>query len=84
MGEENVSFLYDIPVEMVVELGRTKITVGQLATLGKDDIVPLDKVAGQPLDVMVGGHLVGRGEVVVNADRPALRITELHRKAQVG
>lgn len=84
MSEENVSFFYDIPVELVVELGRTRITVGQLATLGKDDIVPLDRLAGQPLDVMVGGQLFGRGEVVVNDDRLALRIVELHRKAKVG
>lgn len=83
-GGGNVAFFYDIPVELVVELGRTRLTVGKLATIGVDDIVSLDRTAGQPLDIVVGGQLFGRGEVVVQEDRLALRIVELKRKATEG
>jgi len=73
----NVTFLYDIPVELVVELGRTKLTVKELSELQEDDVIKLDSLAGQPLEIMVGGQLFGRGEVVLQEDRVGLRITEL-------
>jgi len=78
----DVSFLYDIPIELVVELGRTKLTVRELSELKSDDIVPLDRLAGQPLDILVGGQLFGRGEVVVADDRVALRVVELVGQAK--
>ncbi|MEM6931263.1 MAG: FliM/FliN family flagellar motor switch protein [Myxococcota bacterium] len=71
------TFLFEIPVELVVELGRTELTVGELADLGQDDIVKLDCLAGQPLDIVAGGKLFGRGEVVIEEDRVGVRITEL-------
>jgi len=73
----NVTFLYDIPVELVVELGRTKLTVKELSELQEDDVIKLDSLAGQPLEILVGGQLFGRGEVVLQEDRVGLRITEL-------
>jgi flagellar motor switch protein FliN/FliY len=73
----NVTFLYDIPVELVVELGRTRLTVKELSELQEDDIVKLDSLAGQPLQILVGGQVFGRGEVVLQEDRVGLRITEL-------
>ena len=72
-----VAFLYDIPIELVVELGRTQLTVRELSELKTDDIVSLDRLAGHPLDILVGGQLFGRGEVVVADDRVALRVIEL-------
>jgi len=73
----NVTFLYDIPVELVVELGRTRLTVKELSELQEDDVIKLDSLAGQPLEILVGGQLFGRGEVVLQEDRVGLRITEL-------
>jgi len=71
------TFLFEIPVELVVELGRTELTVGELAELAQDDIVKLDVLANQPLDIVAGGKLFGRGEVVIEDDRVGVRITEL-------
>ena len=76
----DVAFLYDIPIELIVELGRAQLTVRELSELKEDDILPLDRLAGQPLDILVGGQLFGRGEVVVDDDRVALRIVELFGK----
>jgi flagellar motor switch protein FliN/FliY len=77
----DVAFLYDIPIELVVELGRTRLTVRELSELTSDDVVSLDRLAGQPLDILVGGQVFGRGEVVVDDDRVALRIVELMGKS---
>jgi flagellar motor switch protein FliN/FliY len=71
------SFLNDIPIELVVELGRTRLTVRELAQLTKDNVIELDRLASQPLDIFAGGQLFARGEVVVVDDRVALRVTEL-------
>ena len=71
------SFLFEIPIELVVELGRTQMTVGELAEMSIDDVIKLDALAGHPLDIMAGGRLFGRGEVVVEDERVGLRITEL-------
>jgi flagellar motor switch protein FliN/FliY len=73
----DVSFLQEIPIELVVELGRTRLTVRELAALGRDDVVELDRSASQPLDILVGGRVFARGELVVVDDRVALRVTEL-------
>ncbi len=73
----DVTFLYDIPIELVVELGRTRLTVRELSELQEDDVVKLDSLAGQALEIMVGGQLFGRGEVVLQDERVGLRITEL-------
>jgi flagellar motor switch protein FliN len=73
----DIAFLQDIPIELVVELGRTRLTVRELAQLGRDDVVELDRSASQPLDILVGGRVFARGELVVVDDRVALRVTEL-------
>lgn len=73
----DVDFLYDIPIELVVELGRATLTVRELAQLSKDNVIELDRLASQPLDILAGGQLFARGEVVVVDDRVALRVTEL-------
>jgi flagellar motor switch protein FliN/FliY len=73
----DVSFLQDIPIELVVELGRTRLTVRELAALGRDDVIELDRSASQPLDILVGGKVFARGELVVVDDRVALRVSEL-------
>lgn len=72
-----LSFLKDIPIELVVELGRAQLTVKELSHLDKDDVIELDRLASQPLDILAGGQVFARGEVVVIDDRVALRITEM-------
>ncbi len=80
----DMAFLQEIPIELVVELGRTRLTVRELAALGRDDVVELDRSATQPLDVIVGGRVFARGELVVVDDRVGLRITELVGRIQDG
>jgi flagellar motor switch protein FliN/FliY len=70
-------FLQDLPVEVIVELGRTRMTIGQLAALDRDDVIDLDRSNDEPLDIVVGGKILARGEVVMQGDRLALRITEM-------
>lgn len=70
-------FLQDLPVEVIVELGRTRMTIRQLAALDRDDVIDLDRTNDEPLDIVVGGKLFARGEVVMQGDRLALRIIEM-------
>ncbi|MBM4390356.1 MAG: FliM/FliN family flagellar motor switch protein [Deltaproteobacteria bacterium] len=72
-----VSFLSELPVDVVVELGRTRLTVRQLAELDRDDVVDLGRGSDTPLDLVVGGRVIARGEVVMVGDKLALRITEM-------
>ena len=73
----NVTFLQTYPVDVVVELGRTRLTVRQLAELTLDDVINLDRTSDQLLDLVVDGRVFARGEVVMNGDRMSLRIVEL-------
>jgi flagellar motor switch protein FliN/FliY len=79
-GLADVKFLHDIPIELVVELGRARLTVLELSQLGKDDVIELDRLASEPLDILAGDQVFARGEVVVVDDRVALRITEFAGK----
>jgi flagellar motor switch protein FliN len=72
-----LELLMDIPLEISVELGRVKMLVKEVVELGSGSIVEIDKAAGEPVDVMVNGRLVARGEVVVIEDNFGVRITEI-------
>src|SRR6185436_546218 len=78
-GQESdgLSLLMDIPLEISVELGRVKMLVKDVVELGTGSIVEIDKAAGEPVDVMVNGRLVARGEVVVIEDNFGVRLTEI-------
>jgi flagellar motor switch protein FliN/FliY len=78
-GEEvgGLDLLMDIPLEISVELGRMKMLVKDVVELGTGSIVEINKAAGEPVDVMVNGRLVARGEVVVIEDNFGVRITEI-------
>jgi len=76
-GDEGLSLLMDIPLEISVELGRVKMLVKDVVELGTGSIVEIDKAAGEPVDVMVNGRLVARGEVVVIEDNFGVRLTEI-------
>lgn len=72
-----LELLLDIPLEISVELGRVKMPVRDVVDLGAGSIVEIDKAAGEPVDVLVNGRLVARGEVVVIEDNFGVRITEI-------
>ena len=72
--------LGDIPVQAVVELGRTNLTLREVLELSEGSIIELDRLAGEPLDVKVGGQLVAQGEVVAVDDYYGLRITNVYIK----
>lgn len=73
----SLDVLLDIPVTLSLELGRTRMSIRELLALGQGSVVRLDRPAGEPLDILVNGCLVARGEVVVVNDRFGVRITEI-------
>lgn len=70
-------FLKDVDVRLTVELGRTSMTLKDVLGLSEEAVVMLDRMTDEPLDVMVNGKLIARGEVVAQGDRFGLRIVEL-------
>ena len=85
LGEQNAGagemrdfdVILDIPVQMTVELGRTKISIRSLLQLAHGSVVELDGLAGEPLDVLVNGTLIAQGEVVVVNDKLGIRLTDI-------
>ena len=69
--------LYDVPVELAVEVGRTKMTIREALALGPGSIVTLNRLAGEPVDLLVNGKPIARGEVVVIDEEFGLRVTEV-------
>jgi flagellar motor switch protein FliN/FliY len=69
--------LHDVPVELAVEIGRTHMTIGETLALGPGAIVTLNRLAGEPVDLLVNGKAIARGEVVVIDEEFGLRITEV-------
>ena len=69
--------LHDVPVELAVEVGRTRMTIGETLALGPGSIVSLNRLAGEPVDLLVNGTAIARGEVVVIEEEFGLRITEV-------
>jgi flagellar motor switch protein FliN len=69
--------LYDVPVELAVEIGRTQMTIRETLALGPGSIVTLHRLAGDPVDLLVNGKPIARGEVVVLDEEFGLRVTEV-------
>ena len=76
-GEANLESILDIPVTLSMEIGRTKISIRNLLQLNQGSVVELDRLAGEPLDVMVNGTLVAHGEVVVVNEKFGIRVTDV-------
>jgi flagellar motor switch protein FliN/FliY len=74
---DNISFILDIPLQLSVELGRTRMIINDLLQLGQGSVVELEKLAGEPLDVLVNNKLVARGEVVVVNEKFGIRLTDI-------
>lgn len=75
--DANLDMILDIPVTLSMELGRTRLSVRELLQLTQGSVVRLDRPAGEPLDILVNGCLIARGEVVVVNERFGVRITEI-------
>ncbi len=73
----NIKLIMDLPLQVVVELGRTKMLINDLLQIGQGSVIELNKQVGEALDVLVNGKLVARGEVVVVKDKFGVRITEV-------
>ncbi|WP_144143677.1 flagellar motor switch protein FliN [Paraburkholderia sp. BCC1884] len=73
----DIEMILDIPVQMTVELGRTKIAIRNLLQLAQGSVVELDGMAGEPMDVLVNGCLIAQGEVVVVNDKFGIRLTDI-------
>lgn len=76
-GERDLDFILDIPLELTVELGRTKMIVNDLLQIGQGSIIELNKLAGEPLEIFINRKLVARGEVVVVNEKFGVRLTDI-------
>ena len=79
---KNLDFIMDIPLQLTVELGRTKLLVRDVLQLNQGSVVELTKLAGEPLDVFVNSKLVARGEAVVVNDKFGVRLTDIITPAE--
>jgi flagellar motor switch protein FliN/FliY len=73
----DLDFLLDIPLEISVEIGRTTMLINDLLQLGQGSVVELNKLAGDPLEILVNRKLIARGEAVVVNDKFGIRITDI-------
>jgi len=80
--KNEIEFILDIPVQLTVELGRTKIAIKNLLQLAQGSVVELDGLAGEPMDVLVNGCLIAQGEVVVVNDKFGIRLTDIITPAE--
>lgn len=74
---QNLDFILDIPLKVTVELGRTEVIIKDLLQLGQGSVLELDKLAGEPLEILVNGKLVAKGEVVVVNEKFGIRLTDI-------
>ena len=76
-GAVNMEFALDIPLEVTVELGRTKMLINDLLKLGQGSVIELSKLAGESLDILANQKPIARGEVVVVNEKYGIRLTEV-------
>lgn len=77
LDKKNLDFILDIPLQVTVELGRTKLLVKDVLQLNQGAVVELTKLAGEPLDIFVNSKLVARGEAVVVNDKFGVRLVDI-------
>ncbi|MDH5766537.1 MAG: flagellar motor switch protein FliN [Gammaproteobacteria bacterium] len=81
-SDVNLEVVLDIPVNISMEIGRTKISIRNLLQLNQGSVVELDRLAGEPMDVLVNGTLIARGEVVVINEKFGIRLTDIISPAE--
>jgi flagellar motor switch protein FliN/FliY len=80
--DRNLSLILDIPLRVTVELGRTKMPVSELLNLGQGSVIELNKLAGEPMEVLVNDKLIARGEAVVVNEKFGVRLTDIISPAE--
>lgn len=75
--DRNLQLIMDIPLRVQVELGRTKMPVSELLNLGQGSVIELNKLAGEPMEVLVNDKLIARGEAVVVNEKFGVRLTDI-------
>jgi flagellar motor switch protein FliN/FliY len=81
ISTRRLDLLLDVPLDVSVELGRTRMSIQELLGLSPGSVIELDKIAGEPLDIVVNDRLIARGEAVVVNDKFGIRITDIISKA---
>ena len=76
-ADSDIDMIMDIPVQLSVELGRTRLTIKNILQLGQGSVVELDGLAGEPMDIYVNGYLIAQGEVVVVDEKYGIRVTDI-------
>lgn len=76
-GDVHLDAILDVPVTISMEIGRTQITIRNLLQLNQGSVVELDRLAGEPMDVLVNGTLIAKGEVVVVNEKFGIRLTDI-------
>ncbi len=76
-ANNDIQMVLDIPVQLSVELGRTKVPIKYILQLAQGSIVELDALAGEPMDVLINGYLIAQGEVVVVNEKFGIRLTDI-------
>lgn len=82
IGAQDIERILDIPVQLSVEIGRTRTSIKNVLQLAQGSVVELDAQAGAPMDVLINGYLIAQGEVVVVNDRFGIRLTDIVTPAE--
>jgi len=81
-ARHDIDLILDIPVQLTVELGRTRVPIRQVLSMAQGTVIELDGLAGEPMDLMVNGCLIAQGEVVVVNEKYGIRITDIVTPAE--
>ncbi|MBF0540864.1 MAG: flagellar motor switch protein FliN [Nitrospirae bacterium] len=73
----DIKFLLDVPLTVTVEIGKTRMLINDLLQLGQGSVIELNKLAGDPMEILVNGKLIARGEVVVVNEKFGIRLTDI-------
>lgn len=76
-GAASLDFVIDVPLDVTVELGSTRMLVKEVLQLARGSVIPLDRLSGDPADILVNGRVVARGEITLVDDRIGVRVTQL-------
>jgi flagellar motor switch protein FliN len=76
-AQHDIELILDIPIQLTVELGRTRVPIKQVLSLAQGSVIELDGLAGEPMDVLVNGCLIAQGEVVVVNEKFGIRLTDI-------
>lgn len=76
-GSNNIDFILDIPVQVTVELGRTRMEIRKILKLSQGAVIELNSTVGQPMDILVNGCIVAQGEIVIVGEKYGIRLTDV-------